>query len=253
MKIGIIGAGHIGTALAKHFTQLGHTVNIANSRGPQTLGEVAQKTGATPVEMKSAPAGAEILVITIPLKAVPDLPKDLLKDLPSNAIVIDTCNYYPAHRDGRIQEIDNGTPESVWVSQHIGHPVIKVFNNIISMSLEEDGKPKGAPGRIALPVAGDDATAKQRVLDLVEQIGFDAYDAGTLAESWRQEPGTPAYCTNLDLATLPGALAAANHSESLPKAEQAANKMFAALGSGASPQQIVNGAREMWPNLPQQG
>ena len=157
MHIGILGAGHIGSALAKHFTQLRHTVAIANSRGPETLGEVAQQTGATPVQMTEAPNGAEILVVTIPLKNVPDLPQNLLKNLPADAIVIDTCNYYPSARDGQIAEIDDGLPESVWVEQHIGHPVLKLFNNIYAPSLVQDGKAKGAPYRIALPVAGDDA------------------------------------------------------------------------------------------------
>ncbi len=251
MKIGIIGAGHIGTALARHFTQLGHNVNIANSRGPETLGDVAGKTGATPVQQTEAPAGAEILVITIPLKAVPDLPKDLLKDLPANAIVIDTCNYYPTHRDGQIAELDNGTPESVWVAQHINHPVIKLFNNIISPSLAEDGKPKGTPGRIALPVAGDDTAAKTRLIALLDQMGFDGLDAGSLADSWRQQPGTPAYCTNLDLATLPGALAKANQAEAPQHALAGANKMFSLLGSGATHLQVVSAIRQMWPDLPQ--
>ena len=250
MKIGIIGAGHIGTALARHFTQLGHTVAIANSRGPETLGDVAGKTGATPVQQTEAPNGAEILVITIPLKAVPNLPKDLLKDLPGNAIVIDTCNYYPSHRDGQIADIDSGTPESVWVAQHINHPVIKLFNNIIAPSLAEDGKPKGTPGRIALPVAGDDTAAKIRLISLLDGMGFDGLDAGSLADSWRQQPGTPAYCTNLDLTTLPTALAAASKSEAPHKALEGANKMFSLLGSGATRQEIVSGARAMWPNLP---
>ncbi len=147
-QIGILGAGHIGSALAKHFTQLQHTVAIANSRGPETLGEVAQKTGATPVQITEAPNGAEILVVTIPLKNVPELPRDLLKNLPANAIVIDTCNYYPSARDGQIAEIDNGLPESVWVEQHIGHPVLKLFNNIYAPSLVRDGKAKGAPHRM---------------------------------------------------------------------------------------------------------
>ncbi len=250
MKIGIIGAGHIGSALARHFTQLQHTVVIANSRGPETLGEVGQKTGATPVKAEDAPQGADILVITIPLKSVPQLPKDLLKDLPASATVIDTCNYYPAHRDGQIAEIDNGTPESVWVAQHIQHPVIKLFNNIIAPSLAQGGKPKGAPGRIALPVAGDDTAAKTLLIALVDQFGFDGLDAGSLQESWRQQPGTPAYCTNLDLNTLPRALAEANRTEAPQHALAGANKMFDLLGSGASSQEVVAATRQMWPNLP---
>lgn len=250
MHIGIIGAGHIGSALAKHFTQLQHTVAIANSRGPETLGEVAQTTGAKLVNMTEAPNGAEILVVTIPLKNVPDLPKDLLKDLPAGAIVIDTCNYYPAARDGQIAEIDNGLPESIWVEQHIGHPVIKLFNNIYAPSLVQDGKPKGSPHRIALPVAGEDAKAKSRVIELLDQMGFDGLDAGSLQDSWRQEPGTPAYCTDLDLATLPAALAAADRAQAKSKALEAVGMVFPLFGK-ASTKELVRVTRSMWPDLPQ--
>ncbi len=250
MHIGIIGAGHIGSALAKHFTQLQHTVAIANSRGPETLGEVAQQTGATPVQMTEAANDAEILVVTIPLKNVPDLPEDLLKNLPANSIVIDTCNYYPSARDGQIAEIDNGLPESVWVQQHIGHPVTKLFNNIYAPSLVQDGKPKGALHRIALPVAGDDARAKSLLTELLDQMGFDGLDAGSLQESWRQEPGTPAYCTDLDLNTLSAALAAANHAEAKAKALKAVDKVFPIFGT-ASTRELVRVTRSMWPDLPQ--
>jgi 8-hydroxy-5-deazaflavin:NADPH oxidoreductase len=250
MHIGIIGAGQIGAALGKHFTQLQHSVAIANSRGPETLGEVAQQTGAIPVPMTEAPNGAEILVVTIPLKNVPELPQDLLKNLPLNAIVIDTCNYYPSTRDGQIAEIDNGLPESVWVERHIGHPVIKLFNNIYAPSLVQDGNPKGALHRIALPVAGDDGTAKVRLIELLDQMGFDGLDAGSLQDSWRQEPGTPAYCTDLDLAALPAALAAANHAEAKAKALEAVRKVFPIFGT-ASNKELVRVTRSMWPDLPQ--
>ncbi len=250
MQIGILGAGHIGSALAKHFTQLQHTVAIANSRGPETLGEVAGKTGATPVQMTEAPESAEILVVTIPLKNVPQLPKDLLRNLPANAIVIDTCNYYPSARDGQIAEIDNGLPESVWVEQHIGRPVLKLFNNIYAPSLVQNGKAKGAPQRIALPVAGDDRTAKAHLIELIDQMGFDGLDAGSLKDSWRQEPGTPAYCTDLDLATLPAALAAANRGEAKAKALQAVDKVFPIFAT-ASTEELVRVTRSMWPDLPQ--
>jgi predicted dinucleotide-binding enzyme len=194
MNIGIIGAGHIGSALAVRLTSLGHSVAIANSRGPETLTDVAQKTGAKAVTAKEATQNADLIVVTIPLKNIPDLPKDLFESVPASVPVIDTSNYYPMLRDGQIAELETGDlTESEWVQQHLGRPVVKVFNNIAAPHLENAGKPAGTPGRIALPVAGDDAAAKQKVMALVEELGFDAVDDGSLHESWRQQPGTPSY------------------------------------------------------------
>ena len=198
MNIGIIGAGHIGSALAVRLTSLGHSVRIANSRGPETLGDVAQKTGATPVTAEEAAKHGEIIVVTIPLKNIPDLPKDLFAGVAADVPVIDTSNYYPMLRDGKIAELETGDlTESEWVQQHLGRPVVKVFNNIYADHLQNKGVPAGAPGRFALPVAGDDAAAKQKVMALVEELGFDAVDDGTLHESWRQQPGTPSYGADL--------------------------------------------------------
>ena len=201
MNIGIIGAGHIGSALAGRLTSLGHSVYIANSRGPETLTDVAQKTGATPVTAQEAARHGEIIVVTIPLKNIPDLPQDLFEGVPADVPVIDTSNYYPLLRDGRMPELESGDlTESEWVQQHLGRPVLKVFNNIFAANLEQKGQPAGTPGRISLPVAGDDAAAKQQVMALVEELGFDAVDGGSLHESWRQQPGTPLYCTDLSAA-----------------------------------------------------
>lgn len=198
MNIGIIGAGHIGSALAGRLTSLGHSVSIANSRGPETLTDLAQKTGAKPVTAKEATQNADLIVVTIPLKSIPDLPKDVLEGVPADVPVIDTSNYYPLLRDGRIPELETGDlTESEWVQQHLGRPVLKMFNNIFAAQLATPGKPAGAPGRIALTVAGDDAAAKQKAMALVEELGYDAIDGGTLHESWRQQPGTPLYCTDL--------------------------------------------------------
>lgn len=199
MNIGIIGAGYIGSALAGRLTSLGHTVYIANSRGPETLTEVAQKTGATPVTaQEAAHHGSDIIVVTIPLEKIPDLPNDLFAGVPAEVPIIDTSNYYPLLRDGHIPELESGDlTESGWVQQHLGRPVVKVFNNIFAAHLEKNGQPAGTPGRIALPVASDDAAAKQKVLALVEELGFDALDGGTLRESWRQQPGGPIYCNDL--------------------------------------------------------
>jgi predicted dinucleotide-binding enzyme len=198
MDIGIIGAGHIGSALATRLTSLGHSVYIANSRGPETLKDVAQQTGAQAVTAQEAARHGEILVVTIPLKNIPELPKDLFAGVAADVPVIDTSNYYPIIRDGQIPELETGDlTESEWVQQHLGRPVVKVFNNIYADHLRSKGLPKGTAGRIALPVAGDDAEAKQKVMALVEELGFDAVDDGSLHESWRQQPGTPAYGADL--------------------------------------------------------
>lgn len=197
MKIGIIGAGNIGGTLTRRFRALRHDVSVANSRGPETLAALATETGATPVSIAEAARNKDVVVVTIPLKNVPALPNGLFAAAPRDMIIVDTCNYYP-QRDGRIEAIETGTAESRWVAQQLGRPVVKAFNNIRAKDLLERGRPKGEAGRIALPVAGDDAAAKSIVLGLVEELGFDGVDAGPLDESWRQQPGTPVYATNLD-------------------------------------------------------
>ncbi len=207
MRIGIIGAGQIGGALAHRLTELGHRVVIANSRGPATLAAVAAATGAAPVDVHEAVRGVDLIVLTIPMKSVAPLPAGLFAGVAATVPVIETCNYYPRQRDGRIAEIEDGLLESQWVEKQIGHRVVKVFNSIYARHLAEFGKEAGSPGRIALPVAGDDPAAKATVLTLVENLGFDALDAGPISESWRQQPGTPAYCTDLSAAALRRALA----------------------------------------------
>lgn len=210
MKIGIIGSGNIGTALVHHLTKLGHEVMIANSRGPETLRELAAETGATAASAEQAAAAEDLVIVTIPEKAIPKLPVSVLSA--SKAIIIDTGNYYPS-RDGELKEIVAGMPDSAWVASVIGHPVIKAFNNIYAASLAEKGVPAGSPNRIALSVAGDDETDKQVVMKLIDNMGFDAIDGGSLADSWRQEPGSPAYCHDLDKEALKAALENANASE----------------------------------------
>jgi hypothetical protein len=208
MRIGIIGAGNIGSTLAQRFSELGHDVSVANSRGPQTLREVAAETGAAAVTVEEAARGKDLVVVTIPQKNVPALPSNLFADAGEELVVVDTGNYYP-QRDGRIEAIEQGTPSSVWVAQQLGRPVVKAFNNIRAEHLLEHGKPAGSPDRIALPVAADDDGAKAVVLGLVDDLGFDPVDAGSLAESWRQQPGTPVYGADLDADGVRAALAAA--------------------------------------------
>ncbi|MFZ0733918.1 MAG: NAD(P)-binding domain-containing protein [Candidatus Sulfotelmatobacter sp.] len=206
MRIGIIGAGHIGGTLTRRFRELGHDVAIANSRGPATLKDLAQETGAAAVTVVEAARSGEVVVVTIPMKNVAQLPHDLFKGTFENVVVIDTCNYYPRQRDGRIDAIENGLPESRWVEQQLGRPVVKAFNNIYAQHLMELGKPAGTPGRIALPVAGDDPAAKKKVMQLVDELGFDSIDDGTLDESWRQQPGSPVYTKDFDAAGVRRAL-----------------------------------------------
>jgi predicted dinucleotide-binding enzyme len=209
MKIGIIGAGQIGGTLTRRFTALGHEVFIANSRGPETLADLAAETGATAVSVLDAVHGVDLVVVTIPEKNVPNLPGGLFADTPDRFVVVDTGNYYPRQRDGRIEAIEAGLPESVWVAQQLGRPVIKAFNNIYAKHLLELGRPKGTLGRIALPVSGDDDAAKAIVLNLIDELGFDAVDAGGLDESWRQQPGTPVYTEDFDADGVQRALAEA--------------------------------------------
>lgn len=209
MKIGLIGAGQIGGALAHRLTALGHQVLVSNSRGPESLAALAAETGATAVDRSDAIRGVDLIVLTIPMKKVDDLPADLFARVPSSIPVVDTGNYYPRQRDGRIEGIESGSTESRWVEQRIGHPVTKAFNNIYAQHLLERGLPAGAPGRIALPVAGDDTAAKAVVLRLVDALGFDAVDAGGLDESWRQQPGSPVYARDFDAGGVRAALAAA--------------------------------------------
>lgn len=210
MKIGIIGAGNIGGALTRRFSALGHEVSVANSRGPETLADLAAETGARAVSAAEAARGAELVVVTIPEKNVPRLPSAVFDGAAADVVVVDTGNYYPQQRDGRIDAIEAGTTESRWVAQQLGRPVIKAFNNIYAQHLLERGQPAGAPGRTALPVAGDDERPKAVVLRLVDELGFDGVDAGGLDESRRQQPGTPVYGTDFDAAGVRRALSEAN-------------------------------------------
>jgi predicted dinucleotide-binding enzyme len=195
MKIGIIGSGNIGGTLTRRLSALGHEVTVANSRGPQSLGDLTAETGATAGTVEDAVQGAELVVIAVPVKAVPDLPGKLF----AGKLVVDADNYYP-QRDGDIPELlDRSLSSSRWTADHLeGARVVKAFNTIRAPHLMENGRPAGDPDRIALPVAGDDADAKRMVMGLVDELGFDPVDAGTLDESWRQQPDTPVYTADRD-------------------------------------------------------
>jgi predicted dinucleotide-binding enzyme len=206
MNIGIIGSGHIGSLLAKLFISAGHQVSIANSRSPQFLATLAAETGVLPATVEQVVADKHIVVIAIPEGSILNLPRDLFNRAAAETIVVDTGNYYPEVRDAQIVEIDNGLTESGWVSQRLSIPIVKAFNNITAWSLETRRLPPGTHGRVCLSVAGDNTNDKQVILKLIDQIGFDVLDAGTLADSWRQQPGAPAYCRDLDMAAMTTAL-----------------------------------------------
>jgi predicted dinucleotide-binding enzyme len=207
MKIGIIGAGQIGGSLTRRLCALGHDVAVANSRSPGTLADLAEETGATAVWAKDAATDADLVVVSIPQKNVPDLADGIVDKRRPNAPVIETNNYYPQQRDGLIVAIEDGLTESEWVSKQIGAPVFKVFNGIWWKHLLEKGTPSGTPNRIALPIAGQDGPARQLVHEIVDQLGFDPVDAGLLSESWRQQPGTPVYAKDFDAENTRTALA----------------------------------------------
>ncbi len=209
MRIGIIGAGMIGGTLTRRLSALGHEVRVANSRSPETLAELAAETGATPVWAAEAALDADVVIVSIPQKNTPDLAPGIVASAKPGAPVIETNNYYPQQRDGRIDALEDGTPESVWVSELLGTPVYKVFNGIWWKHLLESGKPEGTDGRIALPIAGADGPGKDIVTALVDELGFDPVDAGPLEESWRQQPGTPVYGKDYDVEHTRKALAEA--------------------------------------------
>jgi hypothetical protein len=209
MRIAIIGTGNIGGTLTRHLRALGHDVAVANARGPESLAALAAETGAVARPIDEVARGAELVIVAIPLKAVGELPTGLLDGATRDAIVVDTGNYVPQQRDGRIDALEDGLADSCWTERQLGHPVIKAFNTIKAQSLLTAGRPAGAADRIAAPVAGDDAAAKAVVIALADELGFDGFDAGALAESWRQQPGTPVYTADLAVDDARRALAEA--------------------------------------------
>ncbi|MGU3501732.1 NADPH-dependent F420 reductase [Mycobacterium sp. C31M] len=193
MRIGIIGAGKIGGTLTRRLRDLGHEVYVANSRSPETLAELAAETGATAVWAKDAATDADLVIVSIPQKNVPDLADGIVDGRTPGAPVIETNNYYPQQRDGEIVGIEDGQVESAWVAEQIGAPVYKVFNGIFWKHLLEKGVPAGTANRIALPIAGADGPSRELVHGVVDALGFDPVDAGPISQSWRQQPGTPVY------------------------------------------------------------
>lgn len=205
MKIGIVGTGAIGSILAEKLSKAGHSVKVTNTRAMLELEKIAAALGATAATIEDVVREVDAIIFSMPFNAYKDLPKDLLKEVPQDVVVMDTSNYYP-FRDGEIAELDE-ISESEYISGILNRPLIKVFNNILEYTLKHHGKTAGAEGRVAISIAGDNEEHKKVVAQLVDLTGFDTVDAGSLAESWRQQPGTPAYCTELNETELKQALA----------------------------------------------
>ena len=190
--LGIIGSGMIGGTVARLSVAAGYRVVVSNSRGPETLAELAAELGplATAGTTEQAAAAGDLVLVSVPVKAFGDIPVKPLAGKP----VLDTGNYYP-QRDGHIAELDTGALTSSGLLQRDlpDAQVVKVFNNIVFKHLGSLARPHGAEDRSALPIAGDSAAAKATVTAFLDSIGYDAVDAGPLADSWRQEPGTPVY------------------------------------------------------------
>lgn len=205
MKIGIIGTGAIGSLLAEKLSAAGHQVKVTNTRSMPELEKIATNLGATAASLEDVVKEVDAIIFSMPFHAYKDLPENLLQEVSAKVVVMDTSNYYP-QRDGELAGLE-GKTESEYISETLGRPVIKVFNNFMEHTLKHKGKPAGEEGRIAISVAGDNEEHKKVAAELVDQIGFDSVDGGSLAQSWRQQPGTPAYCTELNAAELKQALA----------------------------------------------
>jgi predicted dinucleotide-binding enzyme len=196
VNVGIIGSGKIGRAVATRLIDGDHHVWLSNSRGPESLAELEQELGqaASAATVEDAIREGDVVIVATPLAAVAGLPADAL----SGKIVVDANNYYP-QRDGHIAELDDGLGSSEWLAAHLpGARVVKAFNTMWSENILHKAVPHGAEERVAMPVASDDEAAKATVSALVDDMGFDPVDGGTLRDGRRQQPGTPVYNVLLD-------------------------------------------------------
>jgi len=233
LRIGIVGVGNIGKTLARTLAKAGHQVKVANSRGPHTIEDDVLAFGARAVSTAEVVQDVEVVILSIPFIRLPELAPSIA-NLPAEVTVVDTSNYYPS-RDGRIDAVEAGQVESLWVvEQFDGRPIAKAWNAIGSDSFAHKGTPPGTPGRIAIPVAADRETDKRVAMSLVEDTGFDAFDAGTLAESWRQQPGAPGYCTDLTSEEMPAALASTERARLPKRRDIAVAAIQERLGNGTT-------------------
>ncbi|MCQ9132168.1 NADPH-dependent F420 reductase [Streptomyces hilarionis] len=236
MKISVVGAGSIGANLARTLGAAGHDVQVAAARGPEAVPPAALEAGARAVALDDAVHDRDAVILAVPFGVAGQL-AELFASVPAETVVIDTSNYYP-HLSGRIEAVEGGAVESVYISELLGRPVVKAWNAALAETQRTKGVPAGTPGRLAIPVAGDSEEAKRVAMTLVDDTGFDPYDAGTLADSWRQQPMGPAYCTELTLDELPAALAAADRAKDAAVRESMGER-FAALGADPTLEDVV--------------
>lgn len=209
MKFGIVGAGPIGSTLSHKLHGSGHKVKVADVRSVKHLKD--KNISGQAVELQNIVEDIDILILSIPTDVMPKL-SHIISNIPKDIIVVDTSNYYP-FRDNKIEAIEDGTPESIWVSQQLGRDVVKAFNNQLAYTLANKGTTQDNENRIAMAVAGNDIKEKEIIMNIVSEVGFDTIDSGELKDSWKQQPGTPAYCTELTKEDLKIALANANKEE----------------------------------------
>jgi len=214
MKIGIIGAGTIGSLLVQKLSTAGHEVKVAAKNGPESISPEVLSKGGRAVTSEEAVTDVDAIIVSIPPGSIPDI-ACLFADVAPTTVVIETSNYFP-QRDGNITALDQGMPASEWVTEQLGRPVAKAWNTMATKSFAVNSRPAGAEDRLAMPVAADRDRDREVAMALVEDTGFDAIDAGPLSESWRQQPGSPVYCTDLNRHEVPAALAATER-DRLPK------------------------------------
>ncbi len=200
--MGIIGSGHIGGTLARRFVDAGHEVAVSNSRGPETLAALVAELGPRAQAMTASEAErfGDLVVVSVPFGRYRELPTEAV----AGKVVIDTNNYYP-RRDGHFEELDSDrTTSSELLQEHLaGARVVKAFNAILWSRLRDDGHPVGDRKRVGIPISGDDEQAKRTVAELIDEIGFDPVDAGTLADGGRKhQPGSAAYTDGLQTREL---------------------------------------------------
>jgi len=238
MKFGIIGAGPIGANIAKKLVNKGHDVKIADTLGLENM--EGKEIAGTRVIVEDVITNIEILIISLPSHVIPSI-RNIVDQVSEEVIIVDTSNYYP-FRDSKIEDIENGMVESIWVSNQLGRPIIKAISNQLAYTLENKGTPEDTSGRIAMTVAGDNQSQKQTVMGIINDLGFDSVDSGSLNDSWRQQPGTPAYSTELTKEELTEALKKADKE----KAPLLRDKVMEHFSAEFTHTDVVNLNREIY-------